>query len=62
MSREGPSITLFFSCLHDHRPPLFSAGLAGLGFIGIDPVDGDGWINALIFEANITLLGLIDYS
>jgi hypothetical protein len=45
-----------------HYPSLFSAGLAGLGFVGIDPLDRARWLNALIFGANITLLGIVVYS
>jgi hypothetical protein len=45
-----------------HYPPLFSAGLAGLGLVGIDPLDGARWLNALIFGANITLLGIVVYA
>ncbi len=45
-----------------HCPPLFSAGFAGLGLVGIDPLDGARWLNALIFRAKIPLLGLVGYS
>ncbi len=45
-----------------HYPPLFLAGLAGHGFVGIDPLDGARWLNALIFRAKIPLLGLVVYS
>ena len=44
-----------------HYPPLFSAGLAGLGLVGIDPLDGARWFNAMIFRAKIPLLGLVVY-
>ncbi len=43
-------------------PPLFSIWLAGIGYIGIDPMDGARWLNALLFAANITLVGLVVYA
>src|SRR5205823_9563734 len=42
-------------------PPLFPALLALIGLIGIDFSDGDRWLNALAFCANISLVGLIIY-
>ena len=45
-----------------HYPPLLSAGLAGLGLVGIDPLDGARWLNVPIFRAIIPLLGLAVYS
>jgi len=64
LSGKGLSVSSYtgkFSPM-THYPPLFSAGLAGLGLIGIDPLDGARWLNALVFAANIILLGLVVYS
>jgi hypothetical protein len=44
-----------------HYSLLISAGLAGLGLVGIDPLDGARWFNALIFRAKIPLPGLVVY-
>lgn len=39
-------------------PPLFPTVLAGLGLLGVDPVDGSRWLNAILFAGNIALAGL----
>ncbi|MEK6590907.1 MAG: hypothetical protein AABZ11_09545 [Nitrospinota bacterium] len=41
-----------------HYPPLFPVVLAILGFSGGDPLNIARWFNALLFGANITLVGL----
>lgn len=38
-------------------PPLFSALLAAIGLFGVDPVNGARWLNALLFTANVFLVG-----
>ena len=63
LSGKGLSVSSYpweFSPM-THYPTLFSAELAGLGLIGIDPLDGARWFNALIFRAKIPLLGLVVY-
>ncbi|MCC7119760.1 MAG: hypothetical protein IT310_14640 [Anaerolineales bacterium] len=44
-----------------HFPPFFSAALAMLGVAGLDPLRGARFLNALIFGANVFLLGLIGW-
>ena len=44
-----------------HFPPLFPVALAAIGIPGVDPAEGARWLNALVFGANITLVGLIVY-
>lgn len=44
-----------------HFPPGFSAILALLGLSGLDPLRGTRFINALVFGANIFLLGVIGW-
>ena len=41
-----------------HFPPLFPALLAAGGFFGIEPWHVARWLNALLFAANIMLVGL----
>ncbi|MBI4489679.1 MAG: hypothetical protein HY694_11385 [Deltaproteobacteria bacterium] len=45
-----------------HYPPLFSTLLAGVGFMGVDPVEGARWLNVVLFAANISLVGLSVYA
>jgi 4-amino-4-deoxy-L-arabinose transferase-like glycosyltransferase len=45
-----------------HFAPLYSFLLAGAGYAGIDPMIGAKWLNALLFGANIFLVGLITIS
>jgi len=40
-------------------PPFYSIALAGLGLMGIDPMEGARWLNALLFAVNIELVGWI---
>jgi 4-amino-4-deoxy-L-arabinose transferase-like glycosyltransferase len=42
-----------------HFPPAFSSVLAFFGFLGIDPLRGARWVNALIFGLNAWLLGIL---
>lgn len=42
-----------------HWPPLFPACLALIGSLGIDPLNGARWLNALLFGANAFLVGLM---
>lgn len=42
-----------------HSPPLYPALLAAIGLFGVDPLDGARWLNALLFGANILLVGLV---
>lgn len=44
-----------------HFPPVFSTVLAMVGVSGLDPLRGTRLVNALIFGANIFLLGLIGW-
>jgi hypothetical protein len=44
-----------------HFPPAFSSALALIGLTGLDPVRGARFLNALLFGANIFLLGLIGW-
>ncbi|MGH2830433.1 MAG: hypothetical protein ACRDJM_08100, partial [Actinomycetota bacterium] len=39
--------------------PLFPALLGGIGMLGIDPLAGARWLNALLFAANILLVGYV---
>ncbi len=41
--------------------PLFPTLLAGLGIFGLDPVHGARWLNAVLFGANILLVGYVLY-
>lgn len=38
-------------------PPLFLALLAAIGLFEVDPVNGARWLNALLFAANVFLVG-----
>lgn len=40
-------------------PPLFSSVLAGLGWLGMDVYDGARVLNAILFGANILLVGIL---
>lgn len=42
-----------------HWPPLFPLLLALLGAVGIDPLEGARWLNAILFGANIVLVGIV---
>jgi len=42
-------------------PPLFSGILAAIGLIGIEPLDGTRFLNALLFALNGYLAGLLVY-
>ena len=44
-----------------HFPPGFSTVLAMVGIGGLDPLRGTRFVNALIFGANIVLLGIIGW-
>ncbi|HNC09223.1 MAG TPA: phospholipid carrier-dependent glycosyltransferase, partial [Anaerolineales bacterium] len=44
-----------------HFPPGFSTILAIVGLSGLDPLRGTRFVNALVFGANIFLLGLIGW-
>lgn len=44
-----------------HFPPLFPMLIAIPGILGIDPLDTARWLNALVFSANILLVGLAVY-
>jgi len=44
-----------------HFPPLFSGLLSVIGSIGIAPLEGARWLNAIFFAANIALVGVIVY-
>ena len=41
----------------EHFPPLFTAVLAALGKLGLDPLDGARLVNALAFAAIVVLVG-----
>jgi hypothetical protein len=42
-----------------HHAPLFPGFLAGLGWLGIDPLVGARWLNALLLGASTILVGLM---
>jgi hypothetical protein len=42
-------------------PPLFPVALAVLGALGIDVLEGARWLNAILFGANIVLVGIVIY-
>jgi hypothetical protein len=42
-------------------PPLFPVVLAVLGALGIDVLEGARWLNAILFGANIVLVGIVIY-
>ena len=42
-----------------HFPPAFSSLLALVGLLGIDPLHGARWVNALLFGLNAALLGIL---
>lgn len=42
-----------------HHAPLYSAALALLDILGLDPMHGARWLNALLFAANILLVGFL---
>lgn len=42
-------------------PPLFPVALAMLGALGIDVLEGARWLNAILFGANIVLVGIVVY-
>lgn len=44
-----------------HFPPFFSAFLALIGISGLDPLRGARFLNAVLFGANIFLLGVIGW-
>lgn len=44
-----------------HFPPMFSSVLALVGVTGLDPLRGTRFVNALLFGANIFLLGIIGW-
>jgi 4-amino-4-deoxy-L-arabinose transferase-like glycosyltransferase len=44
-----------------HFPPAFSSVLAFFGLLGVDPLRGARWINALIFGLNAWLLGILGW-
>lgn len=44
-----------------HFPPAFSSVLAFFGLFGIDPLRGARWVNAFLFGANATLLGILGW-
>ena len=41
------------------NPPLFSALLAVIGLLGVDPVNGAQWLNVFLFAANVFLVGIL---
>jgi 4-amino-4-deoxy-L-arabinose transferase-like glycosyltransferase len=59
----GKGLTVPFGITEDvpltHYPPLFPALLAGTGLLGVDPMVGARWLQALLFGANIFLVGLV---
>lgn len=44
-----------------HFPPLFSSLLAFIGLSGLDPLRGARFLNALLYGANVFVLGLIGW-
>jgi hypothetical protein len=44
-----------------HFPPAFSGTLALIGLLGADPINGARLLNALLFEVNAALLGLLGW-
>ena len=42
-----------------HWPPLFPLVLAGLGSLSIEPIHAARWLNAVLFGANVFLVGLV---
>jgi hypothetical protein len=42
-----------------HHAPLFPGFLAGLGWVGIDPLAGARWLNALLLGASAIIVGLM---
>jgi len=45
-----------------HYPPLYSAVLASIGLAGPDPLESARWLNALLFSANIFLVGWVAFA
>ncbi len=45
-----------------HYPPLFPTLLAGIGYFGMDPIQGARWLNGLLFAASIALVGLVVFA
>ena len=43
----------------EHFPPLFTVVLAGLGRLGLDPLDGARLVNAVAFAGIVLLVGLV---
>jgi len=50
---EGPNIPM------TSFPPLLPMVLAAFGFMGVDPLVGARWLNALLFGADIVLVGFL---
>jgi hypothetical protein len=44
-----------------HHAPFYSILLSTIGFTGIDPLVGARWLNAILFIANIFIIGFIIY-
>ena len=44
-----------------HFPPAFPSILAFVGLLGIDPLHGARWVNALLFGLNAWLLGILGW-
>lgn len=42
-----------------HYPPLFSMLLAGIMAIGIDSINAAGWLNSILYGANILIIALL---
>jgi hypothetical protein len=62
---EGRGVS-WISAGNDLRPlvifgPLYPSILAGLGFLGVDPLVGARWLNAGLFGINVILVGAILY-
>jgi 4-amino-4-deoxy-L-arabinose transferase-like glycosyltransferase len=45
-----------------HYAPLYPLMVSGLGLIGMDPLEGVRWLNALLFASNIMLAGWIVFA
>lgn len=45
-----------------HYAPLYPLIVSSVGLVGIDPLEGARWVNALLFASNVMLAGLIVFA
>lgn len=62
ISGRGLSVSFGNVAPLTHFPPLFPSIIALPGIIGLGPISVARWLNAILFGANILLIGLIIYS